>query len=140
VTRWRLSQPVAFLEIMATAALFHDLATPPDALFSAPEGPDQPDVGASAGGSCASGSGSSTAPTPPQIPDFNDPTNPPGEGWEWRGPDSPGGDRGGWYNPETGETLHPDLGHPDPIGPHWDWTDPSGDVYRIGPDGIPVPK
>ncbi len=49
-------------------------------------------------------------PTPP-----SDPSQSPGEGWEWRGKDPPGGKRGGWYNPGTGERLHPDLDHPAPI-------------------------
>ena len=31
-----------------------------------------------------------------------------------------GGDKGAWVNPNTGDSLHPDLNHPMPIGPHWD--------------------
>ena len=65
------------------------------------------------------------------VPNFEDPTVSPGEGWEWRGP----ADRGSWYNPKTGESLHPDLAHPDPIGPHYDYRAPDGDFYRIFPDG-----
>jgi len=34
--------------------------------------------------------------------------------------------RGSWYNSKSGESLHSDLEHPDPIGPHWDYTDPNG--------------
>lgn len=34
-----------------------------------------------------------------------------------------------WYNPVTKEMLHPDLKHPAPIGPHWDYTDASGIEY-----------
>jgi RHS repeat-associated protein len=79
-------------------------------------------------------------PQPPDISDFNDPANPPGDDWEWRGPDAPGGPNGGWYNPETGETLHPDLDHGPPQGPHWDWIDPLGNGWRIGPDGTVTPK
>jgi RHS repeat-associated protein len=65
------------------------------------------------------------------------PVAPPGEGWEWHGnPDAPvGSDQGAWVNPETGETLHPDLGHGEPIGPHYDYTAPDGSQYRIYPDG-----
>lgn len=66
------------------------------------------------------------APTPPQNP-----ADSPGEGWEWRGPDPPGGKRGAWHNPDTGESLHPDLDHPAPIGPHWDYTDPNGNKRRL---------
>jgi len=119
-----------------------------DALFSAPDNTDP----SSAGGGTVSGAdnsdqsatadsaGGGSCVSAPTIPDFNDPTKSPGSDWEWRGPDSPGGSRGAWYNPATGESLHPDLGHPDPIGPHWDWTDPDGDAWRIGGDGIPVRK
>ena len=70
------------------------------------------------------------------TPDFNDPSNPPGPGWVWRGP----ADKGSWYNPATGETLHPDLEHPDPIGPHYDYRAPDRQFYRIFPDGRIEPK
>ena len=66
-----------------------------------------------------------------------DPTTPPGEGWEWRGkPGSkPGDSNGSWYNPGTGESLHPDLEHPDGIKPHWDYKPGKGkDTIRIDPD------
>jgi RHS repeat-associated protein len=66
------------------------------------------------------------APTPPANP-----SDPPGPGWEWRGSGPPGSSEGSWYNPSTGESLHPDLGHGDPIGPHWDYTDPTGKTWRI---------
>lgn len=59
----------------------------------------------------------------------------PGPGWEWRG-----GPEGSWCNPNTGESLRPDLGHPDPIGPHWDYKDPGGKWWRIFPDGRANPK
>jgi len=64
------------------------------------------------------------------------------EGFEWRGkPGSkPGSRDGNWHNPKTGESLRPDLDHPDPIGPHWDYRDPSGSWHRIFPDGSQVPK
>jgi hypothetical protein len=40
---------------------------------------------------------------------------------EWRGAPgaNPGDPNGSWYNPETGESLHPDMEHNPPIGPHW---------------------
>jgi RHS repeat-associated protein len=60
-----------------------------------------------------------------------DPSKPPGEGWEWRGKGPPGSKEGSWYNPGTGESLHPDLTHPPPVGPHWDYKDPSGKKHRI---------
>ena len=36
---------------------------------------------------------------------------------------APGSSKGNRYNPDTGEILHPDLNHPRPIGPHWDFSD-----------------
>jgi len=71
----------------------------------------------------------------------NDPAKAP-KGFEWKGkPNStPGSEDGNWYNPKTGETLRPDLKHPDPIGPHWDWRDPAGKWWRIFPDGTKTPK
>ena len=76
---------------------------------------------------------------PPPVPD--NPADPPGEGWEWRGNGAPGSDQGSWYNPGTGESLHPDLNHPDPVGPHWDWIDSEGNQWRIPPGGgTPQPK
>jgi RHS repeat-associated protein len=70
----------------------------------------------------------------------NDPTQAPGEGWEWRGNGSPGSGQGSWYNPNTGESLHPDFGHPAPIGPHWDYVDKDKKKWRLFPDGTIKPK
>ncbi len=63
-------------------------------------------------------------------------------GFEWRGKpgSTPGAQDGNWYNPNTGESLHPDLYHPDPIGPHWDYRDSSGKWWRLYPDGSRSPK
>jgi len=63
-------------------------------------------------------------------------------GYEWRGKTGakPGSKDGNWYNPETGESLRPDLNHPSPVGPHWDYRDPSGNWWRLFPDGSNVPK
>ena len=66
----------------------------------------------------------------------NDPTKPPGKGWEWRGKGEPGSKKGGWYKPKTGESLRPDLDHPLPIGPHWDYQPyRNGPKYRWYPNG-----
>lgn len=73
-------------------------------------------------------------------PNFQNPAEAPGSGWEWRGNGDPGSSKGSWYNPESGESLHPDLGHPDPIGPHYDWKAPNGVTYRVYPDGTVVEK
>ncbi len=72
-----------------------------------------------------------------KIPDYpgNDGSIAPGEDWEWRGNGEPGSNEGSWYNPKTGESLHPDLDHPDPYGPHWDYKAPNGNSYRLFPDG-----
>lgn len=70
-------------------------------------------------------------PTPPKNP-----ADSPGEGWEWKGNGPPGSNKGRWINPDTGESLHPDLGHGPPYGPHWDYEDgKGGDKVRI-----PCPK
>jgi hypothetical protein len=72
----------------------------------------------------------------PPLEDFpTDPTKPPAPGFEWRGrPDStPGDPNGNWYNPGTGETLRPDLNHPEPLGPHYDYRAPNGKWYRWFP-------
>jgi RHS repeat-associated protein len=69
-------------------------------------------------------------------PCFDDPAKSPGPDWEWRGPK----DKGSWYNPKTGESLHPDLDHPDPIGPHYDYRAPGGDFYRWYRNGDMVLK
>ena len=47
---------------------------------------------------------------------------------------------GSWYNPGTKESLHPDLDHGDPIGPHWDYKSPGGKTFRLFPDGKLTPK
>ena len=74
-------------------------------------------------------------------PNWNDGSVSPGEGWEWRGPGAPGTpNRGAWYNPSTKETLHPDLGHAEPIGPHYDYRAPDGTFYRMFPDGTILAK
>lgn len=60
---------------------------------------------------------------------------PPGEGWTWRGPDAPGGERGGWVSPDGSESLHGDFNHGGEIGPHIDWNDSNGGRWRLFPDG-----
>ncbi len=63
-------------------------------------------------------------PTPPALmppPYPSDPTQSPGPGWEWR-PSSapPGSNQGSWYNPDTHQSLHPEIDSPD-HGPHYDY-------------------
>ena len=83
-------------------------------------------------------------PTPkhpvPSVP--GSPTTSPGPSWTWKGkPGEPvGGEKGAWFNPKTGESLHPDVGHGGKVGPHWDWRDPNGDFWRIFPDGRVEPR
>lgn len=75
------------------------------------------------------------------VPVPEDPKQAPGPEWEWRGKGEPGSDKGSWFNPGTGESMHPDLNHPDPVGPHWDYTDPSGKQWRVDPgSGTMTPK
>ena len=76
---------------------------------------------------------------PPAQPNFDDPAQPPGAGWEWRGNGEVGTEEGAWYNPETEESLHPDLDHGDPYPPHYDWIGPDG-KYRVYPDGRVEPN
>jgi hypothetical protein len=65
---------------------------------------------------------------------------PPGTEWRGQPGSTPGSSQGNYFNPETGESFRPDLNHPDPIGPHWDYRAPDGTWYRIMPDGTRVPK
>jgi RHS repeat-associated protein len=81
-----------------------------------------------------------TSGQPSGSPNFDDPAQSPGEGWEWRGNGPGGSSQGSWYNPTTDESLHPDLDHPGPIGPHYDYTAPDGATYRIYPNGTMAPK
>jgi YD repeat-containing protein len=83
-------------------------------------------------------------PTYPPVP-WDDPSRSPGTEWEWRGPGTPGSEEGAWYNPGTTESLHPDLNHAPPIGPHWDYSNPAnngpnGRGWRAYPDGRLEPK
>ncbi|MDR3624643.1 MAG: polymorphic toxin type 37 domain-containing protein, partial [Chlamydiales bacterium] len=65
----------------------------------------------------------------------------PGEGFEWKGKDSPGGKRGSWHNEGTQESLHPDLNHPPPKKPHWDYEGPNYPKgVRLNLDGTWEPK
>ena len=82
-----------------------------------------------------------SCPLPPKVPyPGDDPTQAPGADWQWRGKPPVGGNNGAWHNPGTKESLHPDLHHPNPIGPHWDYRDANGNDWRIFPDGRIEPK
>ncbi|MEK6536122.1 MAG: RHS repeat-associated core domain-containing protein, partial [Actinomycetota bacterium] len=59
---------------------------------------------------------------------------------EWRGSGPPESGKGGYYNPRTNESWHPDFDHGPPDGPHWDYTDPTGRKFREYPDGRRIPK
>ena len=75
-----------------------------------------------------------------KYPDLKYPGDDPSvapEGTEWRGTGEPGNGRGSYYNPNTGESYHPDLNHPEGKEPHWDYNI-RGKKYkgwRIYPDG-----
>lgn len=65
----------------------------------------------------------------------------PGDAWEWRGKGEIGSEQGAWYNPSTKESLKNDMDHPEPIGPHWDYTDSEKNRWRIDPNtGKKIPK
>ena len=68
----------------------------------------------------------------------DDPTVAP-DGYVWRGKGPQGSKEGNYYNPDADASLHPDLDHPEPIGPHWDYKGPEG-KFRIYPDGRITPK
>ena len=77
----------------------------------------------------------------PKTPDVtypgDDPANPP-DGTSWKGKGPQGSKQGNYYNPKTGESWHPDLDHPDPIGPHWDYLDPNNIWWRVGKNTITI--
>ena len=60
----------------------------------------------------------------------DDPTIPPGDGFEWEGKLPVGGDKGAWVNRITKDSLHPDFHHPKPIDPHWDWINKIKGIFR----------
>ena len=83
---------------------------------------------------------------PDNLPDFDfdDPTKAPvgpdGVPWDWKGKPPQGGAEGGYKNPNGPDSLHPDLDHDEPVGPHWDYNDRKGPGWRIKPDGTIEPK
>jgi uncharacterized protein RhaS with RHS repeats len=76
----------------------------------------------------------------PKYPGGDPAVAPPGTQWRGKPGTNPGDPQGAYYNPNTGESYHPDLNHPAPVGPHWDYVAPDGTQYRIMPDGSLVPK
>ncbi len=68
----------------------------------------------------------------------DDPSECPDEGFEWKGRGTPESGKGNWVRGQkpNQEALNPDLNHPAPIGPHWDYTSPEfPNGIRIKPDG-----
>lgn len=63
------------------------------------------------------------------------PSSKPADDYVWRGKEPVGGDKGACINPNTGEQWHPDLDHPLPKGPHWDYADIDGIVWSVFKDG-----
>ena len=67
----------------------------------------------------------------------NDPSKCPDDGFVWKGKGKPQSGKGNWVRGEKPnlEKLNPDLDHPLPIGPHWDYESPNfPDGVRIKPD------
>jgi RHS repeat-associated protein len=64
-----------------------------------------------------------------------DPTKCPDEGFEWKGKGNPESGEGAWFNPKTKETLHPDLEHPLPEQPHWDYINSGKEKAKLYLDG-----
>ena len=48
--------------------------------------------------------------------------------------------KGNFYNKGTRESLHPDMDHGPPQGPHWDYVDTQHNHFRIDPNGNITPK
>ena len=65
------------------------------------------------------------------APDFDNPDNPPGEGWVRNGQN--------WWHRSSRRSLHPDLENP-AHGPHYDAHHRYGPSFRVFPDGRWVPK
>ena len=74
----------------------------------------------------------------PEYPNFSDPSQSPGQGWEWRGPGAVGSGQGAWYNPVTQQSIRNDLLHGPPIEPHFDYKGPGGSFRLFVGDPIPV--
>ncbi|MBA3957779.1 MAG: hypothetical protein H0X51_05220 [Parachlamydiaceae bacterium] len=55
----------------------------------------------------------------------------PNNGLKWKGREEPKTGLGAWVDSKTGESFHPDLNHPEPIGPHWDYEASDGREARI---------
>ena len=91
-------------------------------------------------GSANSDSGEGSSGNSIKFPGW-DPSKKPGKDYEWRGKGDPASGKGAWVNPKTKETMHPDLNHGDPYGPHWDYNYPGGgNGFRVYPDGTMTPK
>jgi len=84
-------------------------------------------------------SGTNAPARPSASPNFQDPSKAPSADWQWKGRGAPG-TKGNWINPKTGEKLNPDLNHPPPIGPHYDYVDSRGREWRIFEDGRVLAK
>ena len=96
---------------------------------------------ASAGTENKSATEETKTPEKTKTPDVtypgDDPANPP-DGTSWKGKGPQGSKQGNYYNPKTGESWHPDLDHPDPIGSHWDYRDSNNIWWRVGKNTITI--
>jgi hypothetical protein len=79
--------------------------------------------------------GSNEVPWPDVKYPGDDPTVPPGPGFQWTGRGELGSSKGAWFNLFTEESWHPDLQHKSPIKPHWDHIDNENNVFRVYKDG-----
>ncbi|WP_333884448.1 FG-GAP-like repeat-containing protein [Sphingobium yanoikuyae] len=115
--------------VMATASVPLDAATGGANILATPQ---EIAFGAAAGAAAAGYLYDIVYSEGPVLPDFDfwDPSKAPvgadGKTWTWEGrKGSVPGDRfGGYKNPSNpGQSIHPDLGHGPPYGPHWDFND-----------------
>ncbi|MEW4368192.1 RHS repeat-associated core domain-containing protein [Aliikangiella sp. GXAS 306] len=97
-------------------------------------------------GSLNEEAGDESCSKPGNVPEFDfdnpgqNPIGQDGAEWPWHGQPPQGGERGGYKNPNGPESIHPDLNHAPPVGPHWDFNDRKGPGWRINPDGTIKPK
>jgi RHS repeat-associated protein len=65
---------------------------------------------------------------------FWHPERPPHDGWRWEGSVAPGQTGGRWVGPNGGK-LRPDIKHPAPKGPHWEYESPGGKRWDCWKEG-----
>ena len=83
------------------------------------------------------GDSSPSVPEPPDVTYPGDDPEKAPDGYEWQGKGKQGSKEGSYFKPKSGESLHPDLDHPEGKAPHWDYNYRGSGVkgWRIFSDG-----